>query len=107
MCHLLKYLCDCQVRHRVEAVMSFSGDFVGRLQENQRFRYNEVMDALNMSASLTARKTKEFRSPPKEQVRGQMLTELICIQKKRYFQNVHKMKISRVQCYFRPTETFF
>ncbi|RXN33037.1 ryanodine receptor 2-like protein [Labeo rohita] len=67
MCHLLKYLCDCQVRHRVEAVMSFSGDFVGRLQENQRFRYNEVMDALNMSASLTARKTKEFRSPPKEQ----------------------------------------
>ncbi|XP_050989248.1 ryanodine receptor 2 [Labeo rohita] len=68
MCHLLKYLCDCQVRHRVEAVMSFSGDFVGRLQENQRFRYNEVMDALNMSASLTARKTKEFRSPPKEQI---------------------------------------
>uniref|UniRef100_A0A673K9V6 Ryanodine receptor 2-like n=1 Tax=Sinocyclocheilus rhinocerous TaxID=307959 RepID=A0A673K9V6_9TELE len=68
VCHLLKYLCDCQVRHRVEAVMSFSGDFVGRLQDNQRFRYNEVMDALNMSAALTARKTKEFRSPPQEQI---------------------------------------
>ncbi|KAG1972845.1 ryanodine receptor [Pimephales promelas] len=68
VCHLLKYLCDCQVRHRVEAVMSFSGDFVGHLQDNQHFRYNEVMDALNMSAALTARKTKEFRSPPQEQM---------------------------------------
>lgn len=70
MCHLLQYLCDCQVRHRVEAVVAFSGEFVEQLQENQRFRYSEVMDALNMSAALTARKTKEFRSPPQEQVRG-------------------------------------
>lgn len=68
MCHLLQYLCDCQVRHRIEAVVAFSDDFVANLQENQRFRYNEVMQALNMSAALTARKTKEFRSPPQEQV---------------------------------------
>ncbi|KAG1945378.1 ryanodine receptor [Pimephales promelas] len=68
MCHLLQYLCDCQVRHRVEAVVAFSDDFVANLQENQRFRYNEVMQALNMSAALTARKTKEFRSPPQEQI---------------------------------------
>nr|XP_055028049.1 ryanodine receptor 2 [Misgurnus anguillicaudatus] len=68
VCHLLQYLCDCQVRHRVEAVVGFSGDFVENLQENQRFRYKEVMDALNMSAALTARKTKEFRSPPQEQI---------------------------------------
>lgn len=68
MCHLLEYLCDCQVRHRVESVVAFADDFVARLQENQRFRYNEVMQALNMSAALTARKTKEFRSPPQEQV---------------------------------------
>lgn len=70
MCHLLQYLCDCQVRHRIEAVVAFSDDFVANLQDNQRFRYNEVMQALNMSAALTARKTKEFRSPPQEQVRG-------------------------------------
>lgn len=69
MCHLLQYLCDCQVRHRIEAVVAFSDDFVANLQDNQRFRYNEVMQALNMSAALTARKTKEFRSPPQEQVR--------------------------------------
>ncbi|KAG2467378.1 RYR2 protein, partial [Polypterus senegalus] len=68
MCHLLQYLCDCQVRHRIEAVVAFSDDFVASLQENQRFRYNEVMQALNMSAALTARKTKEFRSPPQEQI---------------------------------------
>lgn len=69
MCLLLQYLCDCQVRHRIEAIVAFSDDFVAKLQDNQRFRYNEVMQALNMSAALTARKTKEFRSPPQEQVR--------------------------------------
>lgn len=68
MCHVLQYLCDCQVRHRIEALVAFSDDFVAGLQENQRFRYNEVMLALNMSAALTAKKTKEFRSPPQEQV---------------------------------------
>lgn len=56
------------MRHRVEAVVAFSDNFVQQLQENQRFRYNQVMQALNMSAALTARKTKEFRSPPQEQV---------------------------------------
>ncbi|XP_052009298.1 ryanodine receptor 2 [Xyrauchen texanus] len=68
LCHLLHYLCDCQVRHRVEALVAFSIDFVGHLQDNQHFRYNEVMGALHMSAALTARKTKEFRSPPQEQI---------------------------------------
>ncbi|KAM4729154.1 ryanodine receptor 2-like [Anableps anableps] len=68
LCHLLSYLCDCQVRHRVEAVTAFSGTFVHQLQENQRLRYTQVMQALNMSAALTARKTKEFRLPPQEQI---------------------------------------
>ncbi|XP_047459189.1 ryanodine receptor 2 isoform X2 [Mugil cephalus] len=68
LCHLLSYLCDCQVRHRVEALVAFSDNFVGQLQEDQRFRYNQVMQALNMSAALTARKTKEFRLPPQEQI---------------------------------------
>ncbi|KAI4801172.1 hypothetical protein KUCAC02_000097 [Chaenocephalus aceratus] len=68
MCHVLQHLCDCQVRHRIEAVVAFSDDFVACLQDNQRFRYNEVMLALNMSAALTAKKTKEFRSPPQEQI---------------------------------------
>nr|XP_032804165.1 ryanodine receptor 2-like isoform X12 [Petromyzon marinus] len=68
MCHLLQFLCDCQLRHRIEALVAFSDGFVIKMQENQKFRYNEVMQALNMSAALTARKTKEFRSPPQEQI---------------------------------------
>ncbi|XP_043930092.1 ryanodine receptor 3 [Protopterus annectens] len=68
MCELLHYFCDCEQKHRVEAIVSFSDRFVGKLQFNQKFRYNELMQALNMSAALTARKTKEFRSPPQEQI---------------------------------------
>ncbi|XP_061915089.1 ryanodine receptor 2-like isoform X1 [Entelurus aequoreus] len=68
LCNVLTYLCDIQVRHRVEAVVGFSENVVTQLQENQRFRYRQVMQALNMSAALTARKTKEFRSPPQEQI---------------------------------------
>ncbi|XP_060734913.1 ryanodine receptor 2 isoform X4 [Tachysurus vachellii] len=68
LCHLLQYLCDCQLRHRVEAIVNFSAEIVGHLQSNQRSRYMDVMEALNMSAALTARKTKEFRSPPQEQM---------------------------------------
>ncbi|MBN3304979.1 RYR3 protein, partial [Amia calva] len=68
MCELLHYFCDCELRHRVEAIVSFSDIFVSKLQFNQRFRYNELMLALNMSAAVTAKKTREFRSPPQEQI---------------------------------------
>ncbi|XP_046872563.1 ryanodine receptor 3 [Hypomesus transpacificus] len=68
MCELLHYFCDCELKHRVEAIVSFSDRFVSKLQYNQKFRYNELMLALNMSAAVTARKTKEFRSPPQEQI---------------------------------------
>ncbi|KAJ7989095.1 hypothetical protein DPEC_G00315980 [Dallia pectoralis] len=68
MCELLHYFCDCELKHRIEAIVSFSDSFVSKLQHNQKFRYNELMLALNMSAAVTARKTKEFRSPPQEQI---------------------------------------
>ncbi|XP_052001465.1 LOW QUALITY PROTEIN: ryanodine receptor 3 [Xyrauchen texanus] len=68
MCELLHYFCDCELRHRIEAIVSFSDSFVSKLQYNQKFRYNELMLALNMSAAVTAKKTKEFRSPPQEQI---------------------------------------
>lgn len=70
MCEVLSYLCDCELQHRVEAIVAFSDIYVSKLQANQKFRYHELMQALNMSAALTARKTKEFRSPPQEQVRA-------------------------------------
>uniref|UniRef100_A0A3Q3BKC6 Ryanodine receptor 3 n=1 Tax=Kryptolebias marmoratus TaxID=37003 RepID=A0A3Q3BKC6_KRYMA len=68
MCELLHYFCDCELKHRIEAIVSFSDRFVSKLQFNQKFRYNELMLALNMSAAVTAKKTKEFRSPPHEQI---------------------------------------
>uniref|UniRef100_A0A3Q3KQK1 Ryanodine receptor 3 n=1 Tax=Mastacembelus armatus TaxID=205130 RepID=A0A3Q3KQK1_9TELE len=68
MCELLHYFCDCELKHRIESIVSFSDSFVSKLQYNQKFRYNELMQALNMSAAVTAKKTKEFRSPPQEQV---------------------------------------
>ena len=70
MCELLSYLCDWELQHRVEAIVAFGDIYVSKLQANQKFRYNELMQALNMSAALTARKTREFRSPPQEQVRS-------------------------------------
>ncbi len=68
MCTLLQYFCDCELRHRVEAIIAFSDRFVNQVQTNQRQRYNELMQAFTMSAAETARKTREFRSPPQEQV---------------------------------------
>lgn len=68
MCTLLQYFCDCELRHRVEAIIAFSDQFVSQVQANQRARYNELMLAYTMSAAETARKTREFRSPPQEQV---------------------------------------
>ncbi|KAG5284985.1 hypothetical protein AALO_G00032720 [Alosa alosa] len=68
MCTLLQYFCDCELRHRVECIIAFSDQFVSQVQGNQRMRYNELMQAFTMSAAETARKTREFRSPPQEQV---------------------------------------
>ncbi|XP_077949189.1 ryanodine receptor 3 isoform X3 [Gasterosteus aculeatus] len=68
MCELLHYFCDCELKQRIEAIVSFSDSFVSKLQFNQKFRYNELMLAFNMSAAVTAKKTKEFRSPPHEQI---------------------------------------
>lgn len=68
MCTLLQYFCDCELRHRVEAIVAYSDQFVHNIQHNQRIRYNQLMRAFTMSAAETARKTREFRSPPQDQV---------------------------------------
>ncbi|TMS07041.1 Ryanodine receptor 1 [Larimichthys crocea] len=68
MCTLLQYFCDCELRHRVEGIVAYSDQFVHNIQDNQRVRYNLLMRAFTMSAAETARKTREFRSPPQDQV---------------------------------------
>ncbi|XP_063287318.1 ryanodine receptor 1 isoform X3 [Pelobates fuscus] len=68
MCNLLQYFCDRELQHRVEAIIAFSERHVDSLQTNQRKRYKELMQAFTMSAAETARRTREFRSPPQEQI---------------------------------------
>ncbi|XP_068106648.1 ryanodine receptor 1 isoform X3 [Hyperolius riggenbachi] len=68
MCNLLQYFCDRELQHRVEAIIAFSERHMDSLQTNQRKRYRELMQAFTMSAAETARRTREFRSPPQEQI---------------------------------------
>ncbi|KAM6389925.1 ryanodine receptor 1-like, partial [Rhynochetos jubatus] len=68
MCNLLQYFCERELQHRVEALVAFSERHVERLQQDQRGRYARLMGALTMSAAETARRTREFRSPPQEQI---------------------------------------
>uniref|UniRef100_H9G6F5 Ryanodine receptor 1 n=1 Tax=Anolis carolinensis TaxID=28377 RepID=H9G6F5_ANOCA len=68
MCHLLQFFCDRELQHRVEAIIAFSERYMDNLQTNQRQRYNTLMLAFTMSAAETARRTREFRSPPQEQI---------------------------------------
>ncbi|XP_045464164.1 ryanodine receptor isoform X4 [Harmonia axyridis] len=67
MCYLLHHLCDIQLRHRVEAIIAFSTDFVGELQSDQLRRYVEIKQS-DLPSAVAAKKTKEFRCPPKEQM---------------------------------------
>ncbi|ESO90186.1 hypothetical protein LOTGIDRAFT_123762 [Lottia gigantea] len=69
VCHILQHLCAIQLRHRVETISSFSENFVGNCQNDQLRRYNAIKQA-DLPSSVTAKKTKEFRCPPQEQMRA-------------------------------------
>ena len=68
MCNLLEYFCDQELQHRVESLAAFAERYVDKLQANQRDRYAILIKAFTMTAAETARRTREFRSPPQEQV---------------------------------------
>ncbi|EHH59543.1 hypothetical protein EGM_09681, partial [Macaca fascicularis] len=55
------------LQHRVESLAAFAERYVDKLQANQRSRYGLLMKAFSMTAAETARRTREFRSPPQEQ----------------------------------------
>lgn len=67
MCYLLHHLCDIQLRHRVESIIAFSHDFVGDLQTDQLRRYIDIKQS-DLPSAMAAKKTKEFRCPPREQM---------------------------------------
>ena len=58
-----------QLRHRVESIIAFSDGFVVGAQKDQLRRYNEIKQT-EMPMAEAAKKTREFRCPPHEQVRA-------------------------------------
>lgn len=67
MCYVLQHLCDIQLRHRVEYIISFSHDFVSEIQGDQIRRYTEIKQS-DLPSAVAAKKTKEFRCPPRDQM---------------------------------------
>ena len=67
MCFLLHHLLDNQLRHRVEAIVNFSHDFVGEIQTDQLRRYVEIKQS-DLPSAVAAKKTREFRCPPVQQM---------------------------------------
>ncbi|UJR09568.1 hypothetical protein I4U23_013803 [Adineta vaga] len=71
LCYVLQHLCRYQLQYRIEGIMAFSEDFVARLQADQKRRYHTLQEA-NLSPALMAKKTREFRCPPKDQMQALM-----------------------------------
>ncbi|XGW02944.1 hypothetical protein V3C99_014731 [Haemonchus contortus] len=65
--NILDHLCDTQLRHRIESLVGFTDGFVGDLQQDQCKRYMDIKQT-DMPPAEAAKKTKEFRCPPKEQM---------------------------------------
>lgn len=68
MSYLFHHLFDLQLRHRVESCVAFSSTFVKDLQEAQLNRYISVKQE-DLPAAVAAKKTKEFRCAPREQMK--------------------------------------
>ncbi|KAK6101668.1 RIH domain family protein [Brugia pahangi] len=64
---ILENICNIQLRHRVESLVSFAAGFVNDLQQDQFSRYMSIKQT-NMTPAEAARRTKEFRCPPREQM---------------------------------------
>uniref|UniRef100_A0A914BY34 Uncharacterized protein n=1 Tax=Acrobeloides nanus TaxID=290746 RepID=A0A914BY34_9BILA len=65
--NILDHICDIQLRHRIESMVSFTEGFVGDLQQDQCQRYLDIKQS-DMPPAEAAKRTKEFRCPPKEQM---------------------------------------
>uniref|UniRef100_A0A914Z1U8 RIH domain-containing protein n=1 Tax=Panagrolaimus superbus TaxID=310955 RepID=A0A914Z1U8_9BILA len=67
LCNILDHMCDIQLRHRIESMVSFCEGFVADLQQDQCRRYMDIKQT-DMPPAEAAKRTKEFRCPPKEQM---------------------------------------
>lgn len=68
LCYVLHHLNDIQLRHRVESIVAFSHDYVGEVQADQLRRYVEIKQS-DLPSAVAAKKTREFRCPPIEQMK--------------------------------------
>ncbi|XP_048259812.1 ryanodine receptor-like isoform X9 [Haliotis rufescens] len=76
VCLILQHLCDTQLRHRVESIIAFSDGFVHSVQSDQKRRYIEIKQA-DLPSSVTAKRTREFRCPPQEQMRALLTFKIV------------------------------
>lgn len=67
LCYIIHHLLDIQLRHRVESIIAFAFDYVGDIQSDQLRRYIEIKQS-DLPSAVAARKTREFRCPPTEQM---------------------------------------
>lgn len=68
LCHLLHHLCDLQMRHMIESIVAFCQHYMVDLQADQLRRYIDIKQS-DMPSAVAAKKTKEFRCPPREQMK--------------------------------------
>lgn len=68
MCYILHHLYDIQLRHRIESIIAFSSNFVADVQTDQLRRYISVKQE-DLPAAVAAKKTREFRCSPREQMK--------------------------------------
>uniref|UniRef100_A0A5K3EZT7 EF-hand domain-containing protein n=2 Tax=Mesocestoides corti TaxID=53468 RepID=A0A5K3EZT7_MESCO len=69
VCRLFHNLCDLQLRHRIECIVTFSNTAVSEIQNDQMQRYLAIKVA-NLPSSVAAPRTREFRCPPNVQIRN-------------------------------------
>ncbi|KAI3389454.1 hypothetical protein SNEBB_011471 [Seison nebaliae] len=67
LCYILQRICDLILRHKIEAIVSYSSQFVSDIQSDQKLRYNELKHS-TLAPAIMAKKTKEFRCPAKDQM---------------------------------------
>ncbi|KAL7671399.1 hypothetical protein ACOME3_006297 [Neoechinorhynchus agilis] len=67
LCNLICCIHNIETRSIVEQIIEFSEDFVSNIQKDQKRRYTRLKES-NLPPAMMAKRTREFRSPAKEQM---------------------------------------
>ncbi|PAA86181.1 hypothetical protein BOX15_Mlig033273g1 [Macrostomum lignano] len=69
LCKLFHLLCDTQLQHRLETLIAAAKYFVTEAQSHQLKKYLDIKNS-SLPSAVAARRTREFRCPPEEQMRS-------------------------------------